>query len=114
MHISIGVIFALYFLLMAFTGVVMNHTQDWGFTERYVSRSYLPLNYRPQDGDATRYRHYRPPFRSDFRPLRPLASRRGDRVLDGVDIDRRGDVVIPQVGVFTEGPSFAMIPPTPN
>lgn len=54
LHISIGVIFALYFLLMAFTGVMINHTQDWGFTDRYVSRRYLPSDYRPQDGDATR------------------------------------------------------------
>lgn len=54
LHISIGMFLALYFLMLAFTGVMMNHADDWGFTERYVSCRYLPSNYRLQDGDATR------------------------------------------------------------
>ncbi|HUU12855.1 MAG TPA: hypothetical protein VM182_03985 [Terriglobia bacterium] len=54
LHISIGLFFALYFLLLAFTGVMINHAGDWDLGERYVSRRYLPSSYRPQDGDATR------------------------------------------------------------
>ncbi len=54
LHISIGLFFALYFLLLAFTGVMINHASDWNFSEHYVSRRYLPSSYRPQDGDATR------------------------------------------------------------
>ncbi len=54
LHISIGLFFALYFLLLAVTGVLINHAGNWRFDERYVSRSYLPSSYRPQDGEATR------------------------------------------------------------
>lgn len=54
LHISVGLFFALYFLLLAFTGVMINHAGDWNFGEHYVSRRYLPSSYRPQDGDATR------------------------------------------------------------
>lgn len=54
LHISIGLIFAFYFLLLAITGVMINHSNDWGFEERSVSRRYLPSAYRPQDGDVTR------------------------------------------------------------
>lgn len=54
LHISIGLIFAFYFLLLAVTGVMINHGNDWGFDGRFLSRRYLPSAYRPQDGDVTR------------------------------------------------------------
>lgn len=54
LHITIGLIFGLYFLLLGVTGVMINHADDWGLTNRYVSHRYLPGSYRPQDGDATR------------------------------------------------------------
>ena len=54
LHISVGVVFALYFLMLAVTGVMINHSTDWGFGEKYVSRRYLPANYRPLDGEETR------------------------------------------------------------
>jgi hypothetical protein len=54
LHISVGVVFALYFLMLAVTGVMINHSTDWGLTERYVSRRYLPSDYRPLDGEESR------------------------------------------------------------
>ena len=53
-HIVIGLVFALYFLMLAVTGVMIHHSAAWGLTERYVSRRYLPSSYRPLDGDETR------------------------------------------------------------
>lgn len=53
-HIVIGLVFALYFLMLAVTGVMIHHSDGWGLTEKYVSRSYLPSNYRPLDGNETR------------------------------------------------------------
>ena len=54
LHITIGSIFGLYFLLLGATGVMINHADDWGLANRYVSHRYFPGSYRPQDGDATR------------------------------------------------------------
>lgn len=53
-HIVIGLVFALYFLMLAVTGVMVHHADSWGLTEEYVSRRYLPSSYRPLDGDETR------------------------------------------------------------
>lgn len=54
LHITIGLVFGLYFLLLGVTGVMINHADDWGLTTRSVSHRYLPGGYRAQDGDATR------------------------------------------------------------
>ena len=54
LHVAIGLVFALYFLMLAATGVLIHHAGDWGLTESYVSRHYLPSNYRPLDGEETR------------------------------------------------------------
>jgi len=53
-HVAVGVVFALYFLMLAMTGVMIHHASDWGLTEKYVSRRHLSSNYRPLDGDETR------------------------------------------------------------
>jgi hypothetical protein len=53
-HVAIGLVFALYFLMLAVTGVMLHHAGDWGLTEKYVSRRYLPSSYRPPDGEETR------------------------------------------------------------
>lgn len=54
LHVAIGLGFALYFLMLAVTGVMIHHAGDWGLTEHYVSRRYLPSSYRPLDGEETR------------------------------------------------------------
>lgn len=54
LHVAIGLVFALYFLMLAVTGVLIHHAGDWGLTEKHVSRRYLPSNYRPLDGEETR------------------------------------------------------------
>lgn len=54
LHVAIGLVFALYFLMLAVTGVLIHHAGDWGLTEKYVSCNYLPSNYRPLDGEETR------------------------------------------------------------
>ena len=53
-HVVIGLVFALYFLMLAVTGVMIHHADSWGLTEKYISRRCLPSNYRPLDGDETR------------------------------------------------------------
>lgn len=53
-HVTIGLVFALYFLMLAVTGILIHHASDWGLTEKYVSRRYLPSSYRSLDGEETR------------------------------------------------------------
>ncbi len=42
LHSALGIIFALHFLLLASTGVSINHANNWSLAERHVSRRYLP------------------------------------------------------------------------
>jgi len=53
-HITVGLVSALYFMLIAATGVAINHRQGWGLDRHYVSRSLLPSSYRVQDGSEVR------------------------------------------------------------
>src|SRR5438105_4423894 len=54
LHLSVGLAAALYFMLIAATGVALNHREGWGLGERYVSRTWLPSHYRPDDGGEVR------------------------------------------------------------
>jgi uncharacterized iron-regulated membrane protein len=54
LHIWVGLSSALYFMLIAATGVLINHREGLRLEERAVSRSWLPGGYRPQDGAAVR------------------------------------------------------------
>jgi hypothetical protein len=54
LHIWVGLSSALYFMLIAATGVMINHREGLRLEERNVSRSWLPGSYRPQDGNAVR------------------------------------------------------------
>jgi uncharacterized iron-regulated membrane protein len=53
-HLYLGLAAALYFMLIAATGVALNHRQLFRLEDRYVSRTWLPASYRPQDGAEVR------------------------------------------------------------
>ena len=53
-HLYLGLSAALSFMLIAATGVALNHRQLLRLEERYVSRTWLPDSYRPQDGAEVR------------------------------------------------------------
>jgi uncharacterized iron-regulated membrane protein len=53
-HLYLGLAAALYFMLIAATGVALNHRQLFRLEDRYVSRTWLPTSYRPQDGAEVR------------------------------------------------------------
>jgi hypothetical protein len=50
LHIWVGLSAAFYFMLIATTGVMINHREGLGLEERTISRRWLPSNYRPDDG----------------------------------------------------------------
>ena len=50
LHIWVGLSAALYFMLIATTGVMINHRENLRLEERTISRRWLPSNYRPDDG----------------------------------------------------------------
>jgi hypothetical protein len=50
LHIWVGLSAALYFMLIATTGVMINHREGLRLEERTISRHWLPSNYRPDDG----------------------------------------------------------------
>ena len=50
LHIWVGLSAALYFMLIAATGVMINHREGLRLEERIVSRRWLPSSYRPEDG----------------------------------------------------------------
>ena len=50
LHIWVGLSAALYFMLIATTGVMINHREGLRLEERIISRRWLPFNYRPEDG----------------------------------------------------------------
>src|SRR5437868_7952577 len=50
LHIWVGLSAALYFMLIATTGVMINHREGLRLEERTISRTWLPSNYRPDDG----------------------------------------------------------------
>jgi uncharacterized iron-regulated membrane protein len=54
LHLYIGLASALYFMLIAATGVALNHRQLFGLEAHYVSRQWLPESYRPDDGVEVR------------------------------------------------------------
>jgi uncharacterized iron-regulated membrane protein len=54
LHLTVGLVAALYFLFIALTGVAINHREGWRLEERVVSRGWLPDSYRPQDGGEVR------------------------------------------------------------
>ena len=54
LHLWVGLGSALYFMLIASTGVAINHREGWGLDERYISRTWLPSSYRPADGKEVR------------------------------------------------------------
>ena len=54
LHIWVGLSAALYFMLIAATGVMINHREGLRLDERNVSRTWLPNGYRTQDGSAVR------------------------------------------------------------
>ncbi len=54
-HLGAGLIFAVWLLMMAGTGVLINHQADWGLDEMEVSNSYLPGQYATEySPEATR------------------------------------------------------------
>jgi uncharacterized iron-regulated membrane protein len=53
-HLYLGLAAALYFMLIAATGVALNHRQLFRLEDRYVSRTWLPTSYRPRDGAEVR------------------------------------------------------------
>ncbi len=53
-HLYLGLAAALYFMLIAATGVALNHREGLRLEARHVSRSWLPATYRPQDGSEVR------------------------------------------------------------
>lgn len=50
LHIWVGLSAALYFMLIATTGVMINHREGLRLEERMISRRWLPSSYRPDDG----------------------------------------------------------------
>src|SRR3954465_2291794 len=50
LHIWVGLSAALYFMLIAATGVMINHREGLGLEDRTIARRWLPSSYRPQDG----------------------------------------------------------------
>jgi hypothetical protein len=50
LHIWVGLSAALYFMLIAATGVMINHREGLRLEDRTISRRWLPANYRPDDG----------------------------------------------------------------
>jgi hypothetical protein len=54
LHLYLGLAAALYFMLIAATGVALNHRAGLRLEDRYISRSWLPSSYRPQDGVEVR------------------------------------------------------------
>jgi hypothetical protein len=54
LHLYLGLAAALYFMLIAGTGVALNHRAGLRLEDRYISRSWLPSSYRPQDGVEVR------------------------------------------------------------
>ena len=50
LHIWVGLSAALYFMLIAATGVMINHREGLRLEDRTISRRWLPSNYRPDDG----------------------------------------------------------------
>lgn len=54
LHLYLGLGAALYFMLIAATGVALNHREGLRLEERYFSRHWLPSSYRPQDADEVR------------------------------------------------------------
>jgi len=54
LHIWVGLSAALYFMLIATTGVMINHREGLRLEERNVSRKWLPAGYRAQDGSEVR------------------------------------------------------------
>jgi uncharacterized iron-regulated membrane protein len=53
-HLYLGLCSALYFMLIAATGVALNHREGLRLEERYFGRKWLPSSYRPQDGAEVR------------------------------------------------------------
>ena len=54
LHIWVGLTAALYFMLIAATGVAINHRERLRLEERAISRTWLPASYRPDDGPEVR------------------------------------------------------------
>jgi uncharacterized iron-regulated membrane protein len=54
LHLWVGLISALYFMLIAATGVALNHREGWRLDQKYISRTWLPANYRVDDGTEVR------------------------------------------------------------
>lgn len=52
LHIIIGLVSALYFMLIAATGVAINHRTGWHLDEKYVSRTWLPHSYRADEPEV--------------------------------------------------------------
>jgi len=50
LHIWVGLSAALYFMLIAATGVMINHREGLLLEDRTISRRWLPSSYRPDDG----------------------------------------------------------------
>jgi hypothetical protein len=50
LHIWVGLSAALYFMLIATTGVMINHREGLRLEDRIISRKWLPSSYRPDDG----------------------------------------------------------------
>ena len=53
-HLYLGLVGALYFMLIAATGVALNHRDRLDLENRFVPRRWLPSSYRPQDGTEVR------------------------------------------------------------
>src|SRR5262249_6256156 len=54
LHIVVGLTAALYFMLIAATGVAINHREGLRLEDRYISRTWLPASYRAEDGAEVR------------------------------------------------------------
>lgn len=54
LHLYLGLGAALYFMLIAATGVALNHRDGFHLEDHYLSRSWLPSSYRPQDAAEVR------------------------------------------------------------
>jgi hypothetical protein len=50
LHIWVGLSAALYFMLIAATGVMINHREGLRLEEKTISRQWLPSGYRLDDG----------------------------------------------------------------
>ena len=53
-HLYLGLGAALYFMLIAATGVALNHRDGFHLEDHYLSRNWLPSSYRPQDAAEVR------------------------------------------------------------